>query len=807
MKRTHVANTILACFGLLLVSSTWAQVAEVKNFSQYAGKARLLSGRTELFRGAYPATVFQVDILSGGAYILKAIAAFETNRDIFIFVDGKDVGQLIATGKSFQLGMGSFGGNKQIDLIRGKHEISFVSKTAMAPIVSEISLSDLETQPDIEGRWAIASRYLQAAAYQTPAAPVNKSNANGARLLPNPSGSYNHDIEESFSYTTVQWIYLTAGTTEVFSTGGSTADPVLMLFEPNNIDTYSWSNDDFSGMESYLKVTIPTTAWYILVARTYGTTTGVTNLYRNGIVTHSATPIGGRRINIGPSNATTLNYFTSHLTPASGNTPDTRIFAMNSNASPVVGYNDDYTTSGDWNWGLSSRIKKTFSTTPATAFVCAYGLTTNGTCDIYAGAATSTVPPYFANLKTDDAIRSGDASGTYYNCISWSGGVTSAWNWPLTGTNVYYNANPTTAFDNFYANTPVKRYSGAWNYTRTGANVSNAVVDLWAYNGTYTHGSVKKPGNNNPHGYDWESKPGGLDRTFHPRNALNGAAPAYYGSVVAYYIHTGSYAPRLSGTGGIATDLDAIKAGMDVADKAALSPAAQEKLYAMEQRVAAGISQSFDKLYSAWQETWPTNMVQSNPQRYCENEQYKALLAYCQANRNTVLPLFFKQYLQGSAICDPLLCDLTLEKYGHLLEEVKKEYLANPYDKQGRYIVNNQYCNGIRYIEKILAQMQPVENNVVAGPVGGFEVKLSPNPVKDQLQVQLQLNDKATVAVQVINTQTGAMLMLQKETVLLGGSHRINGQITSLRAVPGTLLTVQVTVNGITAAYKLQVGS
>lgn len=806
MKRMLLAKVFLACTCLMFNNSSRAQVAEVKSYSQYAGKARLLGSRIELFKEQYPATTFEVEILSGGSYILKAIAAFEPDRDIHILVDGQSVGQLTATGKGFQLGMGDFLGNKRISLLRGRHQISFVSKTAMAPIVSEISLSDVEVQPDIDRKWALASRQLQAAAFQS-LGPINKRSSGAERVLPNPSGSTWHDIEESFSYSTLQWLYLTGGVTEVFSTSGSTADPVLLLFDPNNIDTRSWANDDFSGIESYLKVTIPTTGWYILLARTYNTGSGVTNISRNGTVTHSSTPIGGRRLNVGITSATTLNYFTSHLTAAVGTTPDTRIFTMSANSGPATGYNDDYTTAGDWNWGLASRIKKTFTTNPSTAYVTAYSLTSNGICDIYGSAATSTVPPFFANLKTDDAIRSGDATGTYYNCISWSGGVTAVWNWPLDYTNVYYNANPTTAFDNFYSNTPVKRYSGAWNYTRTGANVNNAVVDLWAYNGAYTHGSVKKPGNSHPHGYDWESKPGGLDRTFHPRNALSGAAPAYYGSVVAYYTHTGSYAPRLSGTGGLATDMDAIKAGMDVADKAALSPAAQEKLNALEQRVAAGIGQTFDKLYSAWQETWQLNAVQSNTRRYCENEQYKALLSYCQANRSTVLPLFFKQYLQGSAICDPLLCDLTLEKYGHLLEEVKKEYLSNPYDKQGRYIINNQYCNGIRYIEKILAQMQPVDNNLTTGPVDGFEVKLSPNPVKDQLQVQLQLKDKATVAVQVINTQTGATLVLQKETAVSAGSHRINGHIASLRAMPGTLLTVQVTVNGITSAYKLQVGS
>jgi hypothetical protein len=675
----------------------------------------------------------------------------------------------------------------------------------MAPIISEISLSDNDVHPDIEKKWAVASRLLQAAAYQS-YVPIEKRSASGARVLPNPAGSTWHDIEETFHYTTFQWIYLTAGNTELFTTNGSTADPVLMLFDPNNIDTRSWANDDYNSIESYLKVTVPASGWYVLVARTYGSNSGITNISRNGTISHANAPIGGRSLNIGATSATTLNYFTSHLTAAAGSTPDTRIFAMPSNGGQAMGYNDDYVSTGDWSWGYASRIKKTFPSTPYAVYACAYSLTTTGTCDMYGGVTNSTVPPYFANFKDDDAMRSGDATGTYYNCISWSGGITTAWHWPLYSTSVYYNANPITCFDNFYGNTPVKRYSGAWNYTRTGATLSNSVVDLWAYNGSYTHGSVKKPGNNHPHGYDWESKTGSLDRSFHPRNALSGGAPANYGNVVAYYIHNGSFAPRLSGAGGIATDVEAIRAGTDVADKAALSTAALEKLGALEQRVSANTSETFDKLYHAWQATWQENAVQSDLGRYCQNDEYKALSDYCKANRSTVLPLFFKQYLQGSAICDPLLCDLTLEKYGHLLEEVKKEYLANPYDKQGRYVINNQYCNGIRYIEKILAQLEQ-PGNLIPGPVDGFMVKLSPNPVKNQLLVQLQLKERAMVTVQVLNTQTGATLMLQKEAAFAAGNHRISGQIASLRALPGSLLTVQVTVNGITNACKLQVGN
>jgi hypothetical protein len=329
------------------------------------------------------------------------------------------------------------------------------------------------------------------------------------------------------------------------------------------------------------------------------------------------------------------------------------------------------------------------------------------------------------------------------------------------------------------------------------------MVDLWAYGGYYTHASVRKPGNDHPHGYDWESKPGSTARTFHPRNALNGAAPSYYGDVAGYYIPTGTYAYRASGTGGIGTDKAAIDAGYDVADKAALSAEANNKLEQLNSRVNTATSEVFNKLYDAWQATWRANQIQSDPQRYYRNPEGEALLDYCSKNRREVLPLVFSRYLQGSAICNNLLYEITYEQYGKLLDEVKNEYITNPYDKQGRYIINNSFCNGIRYIEKILSAGKADGTIIAPLPPVPFTVQVAPNPVKDAFNIQLDIKQTSTISIQLINTQTGATKLVRKSTTMLAGTYRFAANISDMNFVPGNLLTVNVTVNDAVKTSKV----
>ncbi len=805
----------ICCFSLFFITaatSIQAQrkttVAEVKQYhGQRAGSVRINESRVELYSGEM-SLVYDITVPGAGIYQLQAVAAPQGNAVVGITVDKVSMGTLETSRAGFQLTRGFFETAKGLSLSAGRHEIRFIGKAGIAPLITDISLTPDGYDPALEKAWTTAAKQIELLAAKPIVAQTGTIDKTGAAFRPdavlaNPVGSYTHDVESPFYYTTVQYVYLTAGNVAVYHTQGSTVDPVITLFDPNNIDNASWANDDALGMgvESRLEVIAPYSGYYLLVVRPYHTGTGTTNLYSNGTLLNANTPIGGSRYY---SNGVIgmQNFFTCQLTAGAGGVyPDTRLFVMEYPSTPVLGYNDDYSTNGDWAWGLSSRINKYFTKAPNYVYTCAYSLTRYGNCDTYMGAANSSAFSSFANLKADDAIRSGDASLSYYNCISWSGGITTAWHWPIDYYSVYYNANPLTAFDNFYSNYPVKRYSGAWNYTRNGANVSNAVVDLWAYNGSFTHGSVRKPGNAHPHGYDWESKPGSLDRTFHPRYALNGAAPANYGTPVNYYIFAGSYANKPSGQGGFTTDLEAIAAGTDAPDRAVLSAAAMDKLHRLTGSVSSEEITVFNKLFAAWKDTWQQNLVQSDARRYCQNDEYEALLRYCK-NNVTLLPLVFDQYIQGNAICNPLLADLTSEKYGRLLEEVKAEFIAQPYDKQGRFIVNNPHSNGIRHIEKILQELS-VGGSVVPSPKTAPVVQLSPNPVKDRLVVQVTLTEKSTVQVQVLNSQTGATLLLQKAADFTAGEVRFSGSITALKAVPGSLLTVNVTVNGTVYTHKL----
>ncbi|NJK98811.1 MAG: hypothetical protein HC905_31335 [Bacteroidales bacterium] len=122
------------------------------------------------------------------------------------------------------------------------------------------------------------------------------------------------------------------------------------------------------------------------------------------------------------------------------------------------------------------------------------------------------------------------------------------------------------------SNNPYPRYTGATNYTSIGADETNGVVALWSNNGDISgaqHLSVRKPGNNHPHGYDWESKPGGLMRTFHPRDALSGGI---YGAIIRYFrLATPTMAGKINSPQGRFTFEESVKNGLTVIQKVKLN--------------------------------------------------------------------------------------------------------------------------------------------------------------------------------------------------------------------------------------------
>jgi len=797
MRKLFVATLAICFTGALLAQSTVTKyfakntkAGQVYNLYTYG---QFVSGNSQ--------RIYVIDAPAEKSYYISFMGDLRTGEKIYMYVDQVFTETMYAGNGGWQWVFGT----KGTLLTAGKHEIRFeTSNTPGVPVIEELLVQTTALGRDatnVPGAdfLAACNRMQQQRVVATPT--VAEAGDLTTKVLPNPEGLYDHAIDTSFAYSHFSWVYLTAGNHQ-FRTASSTVSRALTVFNPNNF-ILSWSNVN-GGVngESQLDLIVSTAGYYAVMVRPYPSGSGLTDIYLDNTLLVDNAVVNGRTYTMSALKGGDLNFFTCRLTQG-----DTRMIASRYFASSARGYNDDYTTAGDWNWGYASRIKKSFGTDSVQyGYVCAYSPLSTGISDVYLGNENSNVNytnyPEFPLLKPDDAIKTASNTGMY-NCISWSGGITSTWVWPPSWYSTYNcpaNDMNLTCFDNFYSNNPV-RYPGAWNYTRTGATSANAVVDLWALNGHFTHASVRKPGNNHPHGYDWESKPGGTTRTLHPRNALTNLGWGY-GAVVNYYIPTGTYARNA--TLNFETDADAVRAGVAVFDVARLSETADQKLTTLLRKTEAGFTARFNELYAAWKKTWEQNAIYSDPAAYCKNEEYKALEAYALKNPKQAMLRVFEKFVTGNEhLSGELLLTLTKEKYGYLMDQVKAERQAKPNDAQGRYRIHGDHDNGVLYVEKILAVLDYQPDPVVI--TDAVNIVVSPNPVKDRLVVNLTLQQNSRVSITVLSSQTGIRRVVQPEKELLQGTHRLETSIQGIAGSTGDMLAVQVVVDGVVKTVKVLV--
>ncbi len=786
--------------------ATFAQRTETKYYpsKSKAGDVWLLYSYGE-YSGGVSSRVYVIDAPKTDYYYISSLSNMERGQAFKIYVDNMAFAELRSNAEGWQFASVS---SASIKLTAGKHEIKFVGTNGMVPMAEELFLTVASPAarsgiPETINSFLDKIELLRQQPVITSSTLDDEDNGMN-KVLPNPQGIYGHAIDTSFNYTHYSIVYLTTGS-HTFTTSGSTISRSLTVFNPSNY-TYSWSNSNGGpGGESALNLIVGLAGYYSVMLRpTTNGTSGTTNIIFDGSTLVSGAVIGGKTFAMASLKGGPMNFFTCKLT-----TGDTRMVVSRSFSSSARGYNDDYYAgAGNWNWGLASRIKKDFNGADSVqyTFVCSYSPTSTGVCDIYMGTGNSNLhqlePNNFPLLTDDDAIKSAEASGSY-NCISWSGGITSTWIWPPSAYSTYNcnSGNELLCFDNYYSNNPV-RYPGAWNYTRTGATVNNSIVDLWKTASAYTHASVTKTGNNHPHGYDWESKPGGTNRTFHPRNALTQAN--WYGSVSNYYKPTGTYARNAIVQNAFESDIDAIKAGVAIYDRAFLTPEASEKLSRLLQKNNSSVIKTFDELYKAWDATKEANATLSDPAAYCKNKEYEALAKYALVNSRTAMLLVFDKFIKGDHPVGELMWTLTKEKYSHLLAEVKVERLANPNDAQGRYKIHGDHDNGVLYVEKILKSL---EEEVIAEPITeAIVVTVSPNPVVDKLNVQVVVKKPSKVSIAVVSLVTGEKQLLQNETMLMEGTHRFQTSVKDIARSNDNILVVQVTVDGSVKTITVLVG-
>lgn len=661
---------------------------------------------------------YTVEINESGKYYIGAVTRGVEGSKINVLIDSRSViGCIKLSSNGWQSTIVSNPVNNSetsYHLSKGTHTITFVQKTNIVPLIDKIILTKSLADMNLSAS-ELVKYEKQVSNSHLPVSYKKESIESQVKAIApatDPLYDFSCQNDISASYTYWQWYWGNAGETVTWETRKSDpwgSDPVMYLFrlDGNNV-VESWADDDGNGgRQSKITVTLPASGYYQLVVRSYSSYyPGTSDLYLNGTLQQSDITLAGKMVYIGySSKSSEVNYFTSY----EGSGPwdfDTKLYIMNNYVSPIVAQNDDYYGTGDFYWGYKSRIKHA-SPNITYALVIKYSAGTVN-CDLYAQCSPSTIMPYFPALKADDAIMSSSESSAY-NCISWSGGRTDLgrYFWPpdqYCPNNVWYDTRGAKqSFDNFYGNvnqygSPTPRFDNAMTFVPT-YNSNESVVDLWSYTQTppynYTHGSVKKPGDNFYHGYEWESKPGGLMRTFHPRFALgaNGQGSGY-GYVVEYY----KPSSLMKSTVGV---LGSKSVRTDVVGKSE-----RDRISASKNTLSASLVNQFEKAYQTWKATWngASLIYESNPEAFLKTKEYSQLSSILNMDKKGSAALLVEKLLNGDELAGYALCkEGLLENSDKVMDLTRSTSPHGKISSDGYLIIDTPENAWARFAKNIIA--------------------------------------------------------------------------------------------------------
>ena len=688
----------------------------------------------------------------------------------------------------------------RIFLTKGTHSFSFRHKGPTVPGVEFVRLAKREADAvisDVHYRNYIEHLKTQ----RLPDDYAQLKNDRGLKkpATPDPETDYAYALNADISYTYhLALSFPTAGTNVVFETkkqNPTASDPVMYFYHCSDAaNGGSWVDDNGGeGLQSKIDCTTQLSGVHMLVIRSrLSSYPGTSDLWIDGSLYAEDVAVAGKRLTCFDYMNKTgeLNYFTCKL--ASGSRTGLWVTSGTSHLGPIKDGGHCWNFPGDFNWGYASRIRETFSPAIGAVLVaeyCSYHPT--GQCDVYMALDNWDRYPYqFPDLEDDDAIQSSPSSGDY-NCYSWSGGRTDLGQefnpsdpystGPPAGVNLneWYDEDPLTAFDKFYGNTP-PRYEGAPTYTRTGATAGNAEVALWKRN-LYEHASVRKPANDQPHGYNWESKMGGGPRIMHP----HAVGCSWWGEIDEYYRRgsakiAGALAKR-SGAG--MTLVESVAAGLTIIPKVAFSDSEKAKLTKLIDGLPENVRQSFNARYEAWKATWtdPKLILHSNPEFFVQSGEYKRFLEYCRKQDKAIWPLLFQKFGQGDGLVRIPLGILIGADYGYIGIEVMEEVARNRYTLEGAYIAPSPKANWMRYLKRLLALSDrwgqlpesPEEKSGKASDVPEeFSVQPNfPNPFNPVSQIRYGLPSESLVSLKIYNVLGQEVALLVNHEVKQAGWH------------------------------------
>lgn len=566
----------------------------------------------------------------------------------------------------------------------------------------------------------------------------------------NPLYAYEYYSGLNISYTFYTKVYFTEGSQIFVATNGvDNFAHVLEMFSYSLPFDYSWSSMSNENCMASLNITIPATGNYYIRVRSYKNGhKGLCNLNINGENYYENIPVfsvGLRSIHEKNKN---YNTFTCN------SSTDPVIWMEEGSGTPgkIYAFNNNYPMYGNFYWGSNARVKRLYRRdVHAVLLSTSSSNYPNGKCDVYMKCKVVGTMSSFPNLLIDDIIQS--APNTWqYNCISWSGAITSYWEWPLDTLSAFYSPNPLTAFDNFYASRGL---------TRIGATENNGVVALWAIvdsigNRDYTHASVRKGADSNMHGYDWESKAGANIRLFHPRNDLSGPT---YGQIVEYYIKN------------TASPVSAKTIEEEIADGTArieyINFTSEEQDYLLEniQTVSNDIVQQFNILYEDWKKVIE-NSAYSNPEQMASCQEYRSVLAFCNSHHK-LLYLLYNKIGEGDFAATKLIADLTFDKNASAIKRVRESALASS-TRSGIKTIRPLLSNYTAYVKELLSveneslarlkKQVNAETGISYSNLYDFEVAPS--------HVDFSLNSPARVSLVLLDLSGKAISVIVNDTLL-----------------------------------------
>lgn len=669
-------------------------------------------------------------------------------------------------------------------------------------------------------------------------------------VLGNPSGNYAHLMTVPVVYTYYRKLTLNAGTSVSFNTAPIAGqdyyavDPVMYLFCSTD-NTVAWSNDDDIGLHPRISVNIPKTCEYNLVLRAYSSyyantssgSAGTVNVYQNGALLQENAIVSGYLVSVGTSNTGLLNYFTGYSTgsPMLWLAPEGRLTPMR-----FAGGRYWYLPPMDFNWFDDARFriqKNTTSYMDMHLLVSAEGAwwVYWGNADVYGSVRHPSSAPFssFPNLKQGDAMQTAPSTNVY-NCASWAGGMTNGWYWGClysnnTGSsgciNGTFYSNPYSWFswDNFFGNNPL-RYTGALTYTRTDANGGNGEVAVWSTNGDIsgaTHFSVRREANRHPHGYDWESKPGALERLFHPVNALSGTS---YGNIIGYYRDAARdpytpwpLAPGASGevarasTPSLTFD-ESVAQGLTVVPRVELTRAEAGKLAELRAATARTKPQ-LDRLYGDWLARVSSDdlRVFSNPVVYFELPEFRKLESWFSKHRDVALPYLMQKVVASEDEgLESMLAALALgriagERNGALMDEVKEEWRRESYTRDGAYVAPSALANSKNYVRKLLQREYGVADERASlaprGEDSHERFSVSPNPMVEASRLSFRVDADSGVSAVLYDAQ-GARVRELASGAYPAGTHGLELSRGDLK--PG-VYSVRLTVGDEVLTRKVAI--